>query len=78
MIYLLIIVLFRPQTICAHNTIIRPLSGWVDVGDSVILPIGGGDNTTSTELPEGFTNITILSLSGAKEEHILNNRTMTD
>jgi hypothetical protein len=27
MIYLLIIVLFCPQTICAHNTIIRPLSG---------------------------------------------------
>jgi uncharacterized GH25 family protein len=77
-ICLIIIVLLCPLAVNAHNTIIRPLSGWADVGDVVILPIGGSDNTTSTELPEGFTNITIMSQSGAKEEHILNNKTMTD
>jgi len=61
----------------AHNLFIRPLSGWADAGDVVILPIGAGHNTTSTEMAEGYLNVTILSQDGAKEEHLANNKTDT-
>jgi uncharacterized GH25 family protein len=77
-LYIGIVLLCCTLAATAHNTFIRPLSGWVDIGDNVILPIGSGHNTTSVELPEGFTNVTIMSQDGAKEEHILNNKTLTD
>lgn len=64
--------------VSAHETFIRPLSGWVDVGDIAILPIGSGHNTTSQELPFGYASINITSQSGSKEMHVFNNKTQTD
>jgi hypothetical protein len=62
----------------AHETIVRPISGWVNVGDVAILPIGSGHNTTSTELPEGFAYVKVLSQSGKELNHTLDDKTATN
>jgi uncharacterized GH25 family protein len=59
----------------AHETILRPISGWSDLGDTVVLPIGSGHNTTSTELPEGFAYVKVISQSGAVRNHTLDEKT---
>ena len=77
-IYILLTVLCCSVAVSAHETFIRPLSGWVEVGDVAILPIGSGHNTTSQELPFGYVSLNITSQSGSKETHVFNNKTPTD
>ena len=77
-IYIFLAVLCGSAAVSAHETFIRPLSGWVEVGDVAILPVGSGHNTTSQELPFGFVSLNITSQSGSKETHIFNNKTPTD
>ncbi len=62
----------------AHETFIRPISGWANVGDVVLLPIGSGHNTSSTELPEGFAYVRVMSQSGRELNHTLSEKTATD
>ncbi|NPV62429.1 MAG: DUF4198 domain-containing protein [Methanotrichaceae archaeon] len=62
----------------AHETFVRPISGWVNVGDIAVLPIGSGHNTSSTELPEGFAYVKISSQSGQVLNHTLNEKTATN
>jgi len=62
----------------AHETIVRPISGWASVGDVAIVPIGSGHNTTSTELPEGFAYVRVISESGRELNHTLHEKTATN
>ncbi len=73
-----LIVLCIFATVNAHETFIRPLSGWVEVGDVAILPVGRGHNTTSQELPFGFVSLNITSQFGSKETHVFNDKTASD
>lgn len=75
---LCIMVICCTMAASAHETFIRPLSGWVEVGDVAVLPIGSGHNTTSQELPFGYVSLNITSQSGSKETHVFTNKTQTD
>jgi hypothetical protein len=66
------------MAVSGHETFVRPLSGWVEVGDVAILPVGSGHNTTSQELPFGYVSLNITSQSGSKESHVFTNKTTTD
>jgi len=78
LIIVLLMMLFLSASSSAHETFVRPISGWVDVGDTAILPIGSGHNTTSTELPEGQAYIKVISQSGQVQNHTLSEKTATD
>jgi uncharacterized GH25 family protein len=78
LIVVLLLMLFLPAATSAHETFVRPISGWVDVGDIAILPIGSGHNTTSTELLEGQAFIKVISQSGQIQNHSLGEKTATD
>jgi uncharacterized GH25 family protein len=78
LISILAIMLLGVAAVDAHETIVRPISGWVNVGDVAILPIGSGHNTTSTELPEGFAYVKVLSQSGKELNHTLDDKTATN
>lgn len=70
--------MFLPAAANAHETFVRPVSGWVDVGDVAILPIGSGHNTTSAELLVGQAYIKTISQSGQVQNHTLSEKTATD
>lgn len=74
----MLLMLLIPAAVNAHETFVRPISGWVEVGDVVILPIGSGHNTTSMELPEGQAYVKVISQSGAVLNHTLHEKTATD
>ncbi len=74
---LVLLMLFSPAAVNAHNLFVRPLSGWTDMGDVVILPIGAGHNTTSAELPENYVNLSIMRQDGGVVDHLVNNKTAT-
>jgi len=71
------LVLLFLATASAHETILRPISGWAEIGDTVSLPIGSGHNTSSTELPEGFAYVKIMSQAGTVQNHTLSEKTPT-
>jgi len=75
---ILVLMLLCTAAVNAHETIIRPISGWVNVGDVVILPIGSGHNTSSTELPEGFAYVKVMSQPGRELNHTLGEKTATN
>lgn len=77
MVCTLALMLFGVPAANAHETIVRPVSGWADMGDVAILLIGSGHNTTSTELPEGFAYVKILSQSGQVINHTITEKTAT-
>ncbi|MHC1687195.1 MAG: DUF4198 domain-containing protein [Methanothrix sp.] len=74
---MLALVLLFLATASAHETILRPISGWAEIGDTVSLPIGSGHNTSSTELPEGFAYVKIMSQAGTVQNHTLSEKTPT-
>jgi uncharacterized GH25 family protein len=74
---LALLMLLSPAAVNAHNLFVRPLSGWADIGDLVILPIGAGHNTTASEMPENYVNISILRQDGGVIDHLVNNKTDT-
>lgn len=78
LIKILLIALLMTATACAHETFVRPISGWADIGDTAILLIGSGHNTTSTEIPEGFAYVKVLSQSGQTLNHTLTEKTDTN
>jgi len=73
----ILLVLLCSMTANAHETFIRPISGWAEVGDEVYLPIGSGHNTSSAELPEGFAFVKIISQTGTVLNHTLDEKTAT-
>lgn len=77
LISMLALVLLFLATASAHETIMRPISGWAEIGDTVSLPIGSGHNTSSTELPEGFAYVKIMSQAGTVQNHTLSEKTPT-
>ncbi len=77
LISMLALVLLFLATASAHETILRPISGWAEIGDTVSLPIGSGHNTSSTELPEGFAYVKIMSQAGTVQNHTLSEKTPT-
>lgn len=78
LIIAMLLMLLIPAAVDAHETFVRPISGWVEVGDVVILPIGSGHNTTSMELPEGLAYVKVISQSGAVLNHTLHEKTAKD
>jgi len=74
---ILALVILCSATACAHETILRPISGWAEVGDTFVIPIGSGHNTSSTELPEGFAYVKVISQSGTTLNHTLDEKTPT-
>ena len=77
LISMVALVLLFLATASAHETILRPISGWAEIGDTVSLPIGSGHNTSSTELPEGFAYVKIMSQAGTVQNHTLSEKTPT-
>lgn len=74
---MLLLMLLSPAAVDAHNLFVRPLSGWADMGDIVILPIGAGHNTTASEMPANYVNLSILRQDGGVIDHLVNNETDT-
>ena len=74
---LVLLMLFCSAAGNAHQVFIRPVSGWVNIGDTAILPVAAGHNTSSSEMPEGLTNLTIIRQDGGVIDHILNEKTDT-
>ncbi|OPX77882.1 MAG: Nickel uptake substrate-specific transmembrane region [Methanosaeta sp. PtaB.Bin039] len=62
----------------AHESFVRPISGWAEVGDTAILPIGSGHTTESSELPLGLAYIKVISQSGHVLNHTLSQKTTTN
>ena len=62
--YLIVFVLCCTLTTSAHETYVRPISGWANLDDTVFLPLGSGHSAASTELPVGIINITVVGPSG--------------
>ena len=69
--------LFSPAAVNAHEIFVRPISGWVNIGDTAILPVAASHNTSSTEMPEGLANLTIMRQDGGVIDHIVNEKTDT-
>lgn len=74
---LVVLVVFSAAAVNAHETFAWPLSGWADVGDIAIVPIGSGHNTTSTELPTGTMYMRVISQSGQIINHTMDEKTAT-
>lgn len=77
MLIMALLMLFAPAAVNAHQIFVRPISGWVNIGDTAILPVAAGHNTSSQEMPEGLTNLTIIRQDGGIIDHILNEKTDT-
>lgn len=69
--------IFSPAAVNAHQIFVRPISGYVNIGDVAILPVAAGHNTSSSEMPEGLTNLTIMRQDGGLIDHIVNEKTDT-
>lgn len=63
-LYLIVLVLCCTLAADAHETYVRPISGWANLGDAAFLLLGSGHFTASTELPEGIVNVTVIEPSG--------------
>jgi hypothetical protein len=50
---IMLLMLLCSAAVSAHETFAWPISGWAEVGDMAIVPIGSGHNTTSTEITAG-------------------------
>lgn len=77
MLIMVLLMLFSPAAVNAHQIFVRPVSGWVNIGDTAILPVSAGHNTSSSEMPEGLTNLTIIRQDGGVIDHIVNEKTDT-
>jgi uncharacterized GH25 family protein len=74
---LMLLILFLPSAVSAHETFAWPVSSWAEVGDVAIVPIGSGHNTTSVELPEGTMYMRVISPSGQVINHTFDEKTDT-
>jgi uncharacterized GH25 family protein len=72
-----LLMLFSPAAVNAHQLFVRPISGFVNMGDTAILPMAAGHNTSGAEMPEGLTNLTIIRQDGGVIDHIVTNKTDT-
>jgi len=77
LLVLVLLMLFSAASVSAHQIFVRPISGFVNMGDVAILPVAAGHNTSSTEMPEGLTNLTIMRQDGGVVDHIVNEKTDT-
>lgn len=77
MLIMVLLLLFSPAAVNAHQIFVRPVSGWVNIGDTAILPVSAGHNTSSSEMPEGLTNLTIIRQDGSVIDQIVNEKTDT-
>jgi uncharacterized GH25 family protein len=74
---MVLLMLFSPAAVNAHQIFVRPLSGFVNMGDVAILPMAAGHNTSGSEMPEGLTNLTIIRQDGGFVDRIVNEKTDT-
>ncbi|MCU0637158.1 MAG: DUF4198 domain-containing protein [Methanothrix sp.] len=74
---MVLLMIFSPAAVNAHQIFVRPISGYVNIGDVAILPVAAGHNTSSSEMPEGLTNLTIMRQDGGLIDHIVNEKTDT-
>lgn len=74
---MVLLMLFSPAAVNAHQLFVRPISGFVNIGDTAILPMAAGHNTSGAEMPEGLTNLTIIRQDGGVIDHIVTNKTDT-
>jgi uncharacterized GH25 family protein len=77
LLVIVLLMLFSVAAVSAHQIFVRPISGFVNMGDVAILPVAAGHNTSSSEMPEGLTNLTIMRQDGGVVDHIVNNKTDT-
>lgn len=77
MLIMVLLMLFSPAAVNAHQIFVRPVSGFVNIGDTAILPVAAGHNTSSSEMPEGLTNLTIIRQDGGVIDHIVDEKTDT-
>ena len=74
---LMLLMLLYPAAVNAHQLFIRPISGYVNIGDVAILPVAAGHNTSSSEMPENFVNLTITRQDGGVVDRVLDEKTNT-
>ena len=48
-----LLMLFSSAAVNAHQIFVRPISGFANLGDTAILPVAAGHNTSAAEMPEG-------------------------
>ena len=72
-----LLMLFSSAAVDAHQIFVRPISGFANLGDTAMLPVAAGHNTSSTEMPEGLTNLTVIRQDGGVIDHILNEKSDT-
>jgi hypothetical protein len=75
LIPIMLLMLSCPAAVNAHETFAWPISGWAEVGDTAIVSIGSGHNTTSTELPEGLMYLKVISPSEQVINHTFDEKT---
>jgi uncharacterized GH25 family protein len=75
---IILVMLFCSAVADAHETFVRPVSGWAEIGDKALLLVGSGHGTESEELLEGFASIRIISQTGVELNHTLDEKTATD
>lgn len=73
----MLLMILCPAAVNAHETFAWPISGWAEVGDTAIVSIGSGHNTTSTELPEGLMYLKVISPSEQVINHTFDKKTDT-
>ena len=74
---LMLLMLLYPAAVNAHQLFIRPISGYVNIGDVAVLPVAAGHNTSSSEMPENFVNLTITRQDGGVVDRVLDEKTNT-
>jgi uncharacterized GH25 family protein len=75
---IILIMLLCSAAADAHETLVWPISGWVDVGDKALLLVGSGHGTESEEHLEGFASMRVISQTGFELNQTLDEKTATD
>jgi uncharacterized GH25 family protein len=75
---IILLILFCIAAADAHETFVRPISGWAEIGDKALLLAGSSHGTESEELLEGFASIRIISQTGVELNHTLDEKTTTN